>query len=242
LVVARVGIVRTLPPAEPRDVARLRRVAEGLGVDWPEDVSYGALVTSLREDTPQHAAFLNEAGTLFRGAGYAAFQGTLPQLTGHAAIAAPYAHCTAPLRRLVDRAVSETCLAIAAGQEPPTWVQAAMPLLPGVMADGARRAGRVERACIDLVEAAVLEPMVGERFDAVVVALDEDGDGGEIALPDLAVLARAAGPLPLGRRTRVVLEAADPATHTLRFRLAAGPDGAARVSLADPAARPEVVP
>jgi hypothetical protein len=143
---------------------------------------------------------------------------------------------------LVDRAVSETCLAIAAGDEPPTWVQAALPLLPGVMADGGRRAGHVERACIDLVEAAVLEPMVGEAFDAVVVALDADGDGGEIALPELAVLARCAGRLPLGRRTRVVLEAADPATHTLRFRLASEAPRIAPVQTGTPTAAPEVAP
>ena len=220
---ARTGILRTMPAAAARDVARLRRVAAGLDIGWPADVSYGALVTAMDADTPQRAAFLNEAGSLFRGAGYTAFNGSLPELTTHAAIAAPYAHCTAPLRRLVDRAVSETCLAIAAGRPIPAETQAALPLLPAAMADGTRRAGRVERASIDVVEAAVLAPHAGEWFDAVVVALDDDGDGGEIALPDLAVIARCAGPLPLGQRTQVVLDAADPAGRTLRFRLATRP-------------------
>lgn len=217
---ARVGILRTMPAADPRDVERLRRIARGLGIDWPADLPYGALVTSLDASTPQRAAFLNEAGSLFRGAGYTAFAGRLPDLTTHAAIAAPYAHCTAPLRRLVDRSVSEACLAIAAGRPIPAATEVALPLLPAVMGEGTRRAGRVERASIDLVESAVLAPHVGERFDAVVVALDDDGDGGEIALPDLAVVARCAGPLPLGHQTQVDLEAADPATRTLRFRLA----------------------
>ena len=55
-----------------------------------------------------------------------------------------------------------------------------------------------------------------QRFEAVVVAVDDDGDGGEIALPDLAVVARCAGRLPLGTRTEVVLEAADPAAGRLQ--------------------------
>jgi len=72
----------------------------------------------------------------------------------------------------------------------------------------------------------VLEPLVGERFEAVVVSLDDDEEGGEIALPDLAVVARCSGRLPLGQRTQVVLQAADPATHTVRFGLAPAGSGA----------------
>src|SRR5690606_37169747 len=30
-----VGVLRTLPPADPRDLARLRRVARALGIQWP---------------------------------------------------------------------------------------------------------------------------------------------------------------------------------------------------------------
>jgi exoribonuclease R len=225
---AKVGILRTMPAADPRDVERLRHVARGLRIDWPEAQTYGDLVTSMAATTPRHAAFLNEAGALFRGAGYAAFDGTLPELTTHAAIAAPYAHCTAPLRRLVDRTVSEVCLAIAAGTPVPAWAKAALPLLPAAMAEGTRRASRVERASVDLVEAAVLAPHVSERFEAVVVSVDDRHDSSEVALADLAVVARCAGRLPLGHRVVVVLEVADPATRTVRFRpLAAGGGGGA---------------
>ena len=46
---------------------------------------------------------LNACTMLFRGAGYAPFtDGNAPAQAIHAAIAAPYAHVTAPLRRLVD--------------------------------------------------------------------------------------------------------------------------------------------
>ncbi len=218
---ARVGLLRTMPPADERDVARLRRVAHGLGIDWPADRAYGAMVGGLRADSPAHAAFLNEAGALFRGAGYVAFDGELPPIVDHAAIGAPYAHCTAPLRRLADRYVTEVCLSIAAGCLIPDATRAQLALLPGAMAEGTRRAGHVERRSVDVVEAAVLAPLVGRTFSASVVGVDEDGDGGEIAIPDLAVVARCAGRLPLGRRAEVVLESADAAAGQVRFRLAA---------------------
>jgi exoribonuclease R len=220
MLTAGVGLLRTMPAAEARDVQRLRRVARGLGIDWPDQLPYGALVTTLEADTPARAAFLNEAGTLFRGAGYTAFDGAAPTLTTHAAIAAPYAHCTAPLRRLADRTVSEVCLAIAAGRPVAEETRAALPLLPAAMAEGTRRAGHVERGCIDTVEAAVLQPHLGESFTATVVGVDDDGDGGEIVLPDLAVVARCAGRLPLGRTVDVVLEAAEIVTGRVRFRMA----------------------
>ena len=36
-----VGVLRTLPPARPEDVARLRLLAPALGVDWPADAAPG---------------------------------------------------------------------------------------------------------------------------------------------------------------------------------------------------------
>ena len=69
---------------------------------------------------------LNACTLLFRGAGYQAFRGTLPEQPMHAAIAAPYAHVTAPLRRLVDRYAGEICVAICAGQPVPEWVAATL--------------------------------------------------------------------------------------------------------------------
>ena len=61
--------------------------------------------------------------SLLRGAGYAAFDGQLPDQTEHAALASSYAHVTAPLRRLVDRYGLETCAALCAGEPVPEWVR-----------------------------------------------------------------------------------------------------------------------
>jgi len=215
-----VGVLRTMPPADPRDVERLRRVARGLGIEWAGDEDYGTLLGRLDAHRPREAAFLTEATRLFRGAAYAAFDGAPPAEVTHAAIGAPYAHCTAPLRRLVDRYVGEVCVALCAGSPVPEWARAALPALPEEMAVGIRRGNQLDRADVDLVEAAVLAPVVGQVFSAVVVDLDEKRGGAIVQVAEPAVLARCDGPkgqLPLGSSIRVRLVTADLATRTVRF-------------------------
>ncbi|GGV15075.1 RNB domain-containing ribonuclease [Streptomyces spectabilis] len=215
------GVLRTLPTAPDGAVGRLRRTARALDIDWPHHVPYAALVRSLDPRRPHHAAFLQECTTLLRGAGYTAFSGgEVPDLTTHAAVAAPYAHCTAPLRRLVDRYASELCLAACADAAPPEWVLAALPALPKEMAEGTRRGNAVERACVDIVEAALLKDRVGEVFDAVVVDVKEAEPAvGTVQLTAPAVVARieAGTPLPLGERLRVRLARAEPGEATVLF-------------------------
>ncbi|MEV0117702.1 RNB domain-containing ribonuclease [Streptomyces sp. NPDC050844] len=216
------GILRTLPIAPDGAVGRLRRTAKALRIDWPHHVPYAELVRSLDPARSHHAAFLQECTTLLRGAGYTAFSGgDVPELTTHAAVAAPYAHCTAPLRRLVDRYAAELCLAACAGAGVPEWVLAALPELPKEMADGTRRGNTVERACVDIVEAALLKERIGEIFDAVVVDVKEDEPAaGTVQLTEPAIVAPiegGTGELPLGERLRVRLTQADPGVAEVRF-------------------------
>jgi exoribonuclease R len=210
------GILRTQPPPDERSLARLRRQARALGVEWPGHEPYPEFVRRLDPATPAHAALMHEATGVGRGAGYTAFDGEPPAGAEHFAIAAAYAHATAPLRRLQDRFVSECCLAACAGEPVPDWVHAGLAALPDAMAAGARRAGAVERGVIDLVEAVVLADREGERFAAVVI------DEGLVQLRDPAVRARiedAATPEP-GSEVTVRLDRADPAARTVAFSLA----------------------
>ncbi|MGW3644627.1 RNB domain-containing ribonuclease [Streptomyces sp. NPDC000878] len=216
------GVLRTLPTAPDGAVGRLRRTAQALRIDWPHHVSYAALIRSLDPRRPHHAAFLQECTTLLRGAGYTVFRdGDLPPITTHSAVAAPYAHCTAPLRRLADRYASELCLAAVAEQPPPDWVSAALDALPKEMAEGGRRAGAVERGCVDIVEAALLRDRVGEVFEGCVVDVREhEPTVGTVQLESPAVVARIEGdgaPLPLGERLRVRLTRAELGTAGVRF-------------------------
>lgn len=209
-----VGLLRTQPAPEEKAMRRLRAAATALGAPWPEGQPYPEWIRTLDPAVPAHAALLHQAAGSGHGAGYTAFDGAAPapdQAT-HFAIAAPYAHATAPLRRLQDRYVLEVCAALAAGTAPPAAVRAALPELPKTMAAGTQRASRAERAVIDLAETVALAGRVGETFDAV--AIDDD----LVQLHDPAVRARIPkAELPIGQAVRVHLDAADPATRMLSF-------------------------
>lgn len=212
---AGIGILRTQPAPEQKALNRLRRQAAALQVDWPDGEPYNAFIARLDRANPRHAALLQEATGVGHGAVYTAFDGTPPQQREHFAIAAPYAHATAPLRRLQDRYVSECCLAACAQQQPPDWVGRGLPLLPGVMAAADRRARAVERGIVDLVEAVLLEGREGERFDAL--AIDEN----LVQLREPAVRAKLDGGCPEpGEEVVVELTKADPATRTVTFAVA----------------------
>ena len=181
---AGVGILRTQPPPDERSLTRLRLQAQALHVPWPASMTYPEFIRALDPSLPAHAALMQEATGVGRGAGYTAFDGEPPSQPEHFAIAAAYAHATAPLRRLQDRYVSECCLAACAGTAPPDWVRQGLAALPDAMAKGDHRAHVVERGVVDLVEAVLLQDRVGETFDAVVV---DDG------LIQLAIPRSAAG-------------------------------------------------
>ncbi|WP_188194096.1 RNB domain-containing ribonuclease [Nonomuraea sp. SYSU D8015] len=217
---AEIGILRVLPRPRPDDLAKVRRVAGALGVPWPDGAGYGAVVHDLDPKDPQQAAFLHESKVLLRGSGYESFDGAPPEEAGHSAVAAPYAHVTAPLRRLVDRYATEVCLAVAAGEPVPADVRAALASLPALMSSSGRRAAAVDRACVDLVEAFLLRDRLGQAFEAVVIDVDERRGGGQVQLADPAVIARCDGELPLGEQVTVRLAQADPATREVRFTLA----------------------
>lgn len=208
---AGIGILRTMPPATTEAMTRLRRQAKALGVRWRDDESYADMLDHLDAASPQGAAFLVQAVTLFRGARWEPFDVAradgslpLPQVLTHGALATPYAHVTAPLRRLVDRFGLEICLAVSAGRPVPEWVREALPTLGDDMAGGVRRNAQVDRECVDAVESAVLAPHVGEVFEGI--GLDER----TVQLNEPAVVARCEGDVAVGRKTLVRLVSAEP--------------------------------
>ena len=216
---AQVGILRTMPEPSDKTVGQLRRIARALGVDWPAEQTHGDFLRSLDGTEPRHLALIHESTVLFRGAGYTAFDGTVPELVEQAAIAAPYAHVTAPLRRLVDRFGLALCSAVSAGEEVPAWVREALLELPDLMSSSDQRAGGVDRAATDAVEAATLAHRVDESFEAVVIDVPE-GDGDlEIQVVEPPVIARAAGSAGLGETVTVRLTGVDLTKGTATFEV-----------------------
>lgn len=218
---AKVGLLRTLPDPEKVAVDRLRKVAKGLGISWAGGQDYPEFIRSLDPTKePKHAAMVVASTSLLRGAGYVGFDGQVPEQTEHSALASPYAHCTAPLRRLVDRYALEICAALSAGQEVPGWVREQLATLPGTMQETGRRANAYENAVMDLVEAAILQPHVGQQFRAVVLEVDhENPTRADIQIQQPAVEATAIGqhPAPLGEELVVTLQAADPGARKVTF-------------------------
>ncbi|GAA4425783.1 RNB domain-containing ribonuclease [Actinokineospora soli] len=213
---AGIGLLRTLPAPTDDDRAWLRRSAVNLGIEWPDGASAAEVLARLDPTSPAAMALSMDATRLLRGAGYTAFDGAAPELDSHAGIAAPYAHVTAPLRRLVDRFGTEVCLAVCADAEVPAWVREALPTLPDLMESSDGLASKVDRACLDQVEAWVLADRVGEEFDAVV--LRAEGETAEVFVPDPPVLGKAsASELTEGRMVRLRLTEADPVARRVRF-------------------------
>ncbi|MGH3508848.1 MAG: RNB domain-containing ribonuclease [Nocardioidaceae bacterium] len=222
MVYARVGILRTLPPPDPRDVQRLHRTAKALRIDWPAEQLYPDFIRSLDPTKPNHAAMVTACTRLLRGSGYVGFNGEVPSQPEHAALASEYAHVTAPLRRLVDRYAGEICVALCTGDDVPQWVLDKLHAVPETMSESDRMAHRYEHAVLDLVEAGVLTKQVGNSFSGVVVQVDDqNAEHGEVVIQEPAIEASVSSdkPLPLGTDVTVKLTQADITQRLVRFTL-----------------------
>lgn len=179
------GLFRVMAEPDARAVARLRHSATAFGLGWPDAMSLAQFETTLSASNPSQAAFMLAIRRAGMGASYVPYQPDV--VPWHAAMAATYAHATAPLRRLADRYVVRATLAVANGQPVPDVVTNAFAKLPAVMAAADARAGQIERAVIDLAEASMLQGMESMRFPAVVTDVNERAV--RIQLRDMPVVA-----------------------------------------------------
>ncbi len=212
------GLFRVMDEPEGHAVAQLQQTARALGIDWPASATLTQIERTLDSGDPRHATLMLAIRRAGNGASYRGF--SADEKPWHAAVAAPYAHATAPLRRLADRYVVEAALAVANGRAVPAHVASALPRLPKVMAHADSRAGQIDRAVIGMAEAALLSSRKGECFAAVVTRID--ARGAEIQLCDLPVTAQIdpAG-LTFGDRVTVRLTDTDVSRHRIAFTLMA---------------------
>ncbi|WP_313356629.1 RNB domain-containing ribonuclease [Microbacterium sp.] len=215
---AKVGVLRTMPQPDEQAFARFRRQTQALGRPW-KDGRYGEYLRALDKTDPLTLPVLEAAASLFCGAGYVTFDGRLPDGDlMQAAIGAPYAHATAPLRRLVDRWSLAICEAVSQGRPAPDWARESLPQLPGLMQQAGQRASELNAETINRVEAALLHPLVGTRIDATVIELrGEDRAAVQIAEPAVT----ASAPIPAGTTpgdtVTLTLESVDVAKGEVRF-------------------------
>ncbi|CAN5577297.1 RNB domain-containing ribonuclease [soil metagenome] len=215
MLAAGIGLFRVMAAPDDRAVRQLRHTAQAFGLVWDRDESLDAFSRRLDTNRPADAAFAMAVRRAGGGADYVTYEaGVKPW---HAAMAATYAHVTAPLRRLADRFVVQTVLALANGQEVPEIVQAALPKLPATMDRAQSVANGIDRAVIDLAEAVTMQGREGEVFDAVVV--DDDENSTRIQLCEVAVVAKvqAHGVRP-GDAMRVKLASVDLERRSVEFQ------------------------
>jgi exoribonuclease R len=214
LFAAHTGLFRVMPPPDARAVNRLRHTAAAFGLDWPKALGLSQYEKQLNPADPRQSAFMLAVRRAGGGASYEPYrQGVTPW---HAAMAANYAHGTAPLRRLADRYVVRAALAVANGQPVPLAVTEAFARLPAVMARADARENQIERAVIDLAETAFLADRAGEVFEAVVTDIGENG--ARIQLCHAPVVARTPShSVKPGAKIRVRLLSADTEKRTLQF-------------------------
>ena len=208
----RTGLFRVMAEPDARAEARLRHSARALGLDWPKGVALADFERGLDAAEPKAAAFMLAIRRAGQGASYAAYDAETPPW--HAAVAAPYAHATAPLRRLADRYVIEAVLVLANGKA--VSDEEAFARLPEAMARAEAITGRIERAVIDLAEAVMLGGEEGRIFEAIVT--DVDQRGARIQLKEQPVVARVpAHRVAPGDEIRVRLTEADPVEGRIAF-------------------------
>ena len=208
------GLFRVMAPPDQPAIRRLRFTARAFGLVWPEAETLGQFQKNLSANDPREAAFMLAARRAGVGASYAPYEpGVVPW---HVAMAATYAHATAPLRRLADRYVVRAALAIANGQPVPDAVTQAFAKLPPVMARADALGGQIERAVVDLAEAVMLKGCEGRVFPAIVTDVDERG--ARMQLRDQPVVARiAAHAIQPGDAITVRLVATDPERRLIQF-------------------------
>jgi exoribonuclease R len=211
---ARTGLFRVMDPPDQRAVARLRHTARAFGVSWAEGRDLAEFERGLSPADPKQAAMML---AIRRSGGHARYEAFTPaHAPWHEAVAAAYAHATAPLRRLADRYVVMAALAVATNEPVPPTSADAFSRLPPVMGDADALGSQIDRAVVDLAEAVMMADRIGSSFAAVVTDVDERG--ARIQLSDLPVVGRVpAHRVQPGDPLTVVVTAADARTRTVSF-------------------------
>ena len=170
----------------PERWSRIAALAASLGERLPESSDAAALDAFLRKRRaadPTRFADLSLAVVKLLGRGEYVAQRPGEQGPGHFALAVlDYAHSTAPNRRFPDLITHRLVKAALAGQSSPYGPQELEALAEHCTLQETN-ATKVERRVRKSAAALLLAPRIGERFEAVVTGVNEDGVWVRIARP-----------------------------------------------------------
>ena len=197
----------------PERWARIVELAAGLGASLPPEPDAGALdafLVTRRQADPLRFPDLSLAIVKLMGRGEYVVE--LPGQTapGHFGLAVPaYIHSTAPNRRFPD-VIAQRLLKAALASRPAPYTNAELQDLAQHCTEAEDRANKVERQVGKSAAALLLEPRIGQQFDAIVTGASQKGTWVRILRPPVeGKLVQGADGLDVGDRVQVTLIATD---------------------------------
>jgi exoribonuclease-2 len=199
-----------------RSPARWERIVElaaGLGERLPPEPAAAALEAFLakrRDADPLRFPDLSLAVVKLMGRGEYVVKFPGQTTPGHFGLAVPaYTHSTAPNRRFPD-VIAQRLLKAALARRPAPYANAELQDLAQHCTEAEDRANKVERQVGKSAAALLLEPRIGERFDAIVTGASDKGTWVRILRPPVeGKLVHGADGLDVGDRVRVELIGTD---------------------------------
>jgi len=199
-----------------RSPARWERIVElaaGLGERLPPEPAAAALEAFLakrRDADPLRFPDLSLAVVKLMGRGEYVVEFPGQTTPGHFGLAVPaYTHSTAPNRRFPD-VIAQRLLKAALARRPAPYANAELQDLAQHCTEAEDRANKVERQVGKSAAALLLEPRIGQRFDAIVTGASDKGTWVRILRPPVeGKLVHGADGLDVADRVRVELIGTD---------------------------------
>lgn len=193
----------------PERWERIVELAAAVGERLPPEPDAGSLaafLTKRRGADPLQFPDLSLSVVKLMGRGEYVVEFPGQTTPGHFGLAVPaYTHSTAPNRRFPDL-IAQRLLKAALARHPAPYASAELQELAQHCTDAEDRANKVERQVGKSAAALLLEPRIGERFDALVTGASPKGTWVRILRPPVeGKLVHGADGLDVGDRVRVEL-------------------------------------
>ncbi len=170
----------------PERWGRIVQLAAGFGASLPAEPDSKALsdfLTRCQQAAPQRFPDVSLAVVKLLGAGEYVLKRPGEPAEGHFGLAvSDYTHATAPNRRFPDLISQRLIKAALAGKAPP-YDDATLRTLAQHCTEQEGNAAKVERQVRKSAAAMLLEPRIGEQFDALVTGVNDSGTWVRIAQP-----------------------------------------------------------